>query len=379
MTDLATVDADVVVIGAGVVGLAVAAELASTRSVVVVERHEAYARETSSHNSGVVHSGIYYPTGSLKHTFCLAGNPALYSWCEGHHVPARRTGKLIVALDDADLAGLDAIEAQAHANGVPGVARLTGAQARSLEPAIPARAALLSDTTGIVDQLALARSFEVAAREQGALIAYRHEVTAVARSSGAFHLELRDTEGSITTLRCVAVVNAAGHGASAVAETLGYPLDGAEGVPALRQHVSRGRYYDVVNRKVARGLSHLVYPLPERHLSGLGVHVTLDMDGGMHLGPDAEWLPADAPLTYRNDDEARATFLASAQRLLPDLRDDDIAPGQVGYRPKLGGPEAPAADFLIWHDGGYVHLGGIESPGLTSCIPIAREVASLLR
>jgi L-2-hydroxyglutarate oxidase LhgO len=150
-------------------------------------------------------------------------------------------------------------------------------------------------------------------------------------------------------------------------------------VPVLRQHVSRGRYYDVVNREVASSVSHLVYPLPERHLSGLGVHVTLDMDGAMHLGPDAEWLPADATLTYHNDDQARAVFLASAQRLLPDLRDDDIAPGQVGYRPKLGGPEAPAADFLIWHDRGYVHLGGIESPGLTSCIPIAREVAALLR
>lgn len=379
MTDLATADADVVVIGAGIVGLAVAAELAPARSVVVLERHDSYARETSSHNSGVIHSGIYYPTGSLKHTLCLAGNPALYAWCEAQSVPARRTGKLIVALDDADIAGLDAIEAQARANGVPGVTRLTGSQARSLEPAVPAQAALLSHTTGIVDQMLLARSFEAAARERGTLIAYRHEVTAVARAGGAFHLELRDPDGSHTTLRCAALVNAAGHGAPAIAEALGYAIDGAEGVPVLRQHVSRGRYYDVVNRQIAGSVHHLVYPLPERHLSGLGVHVTLDTDGGLHLGPDAEWLPADAPLTYRNDDEARATFLASARRLLPDLRDDDIAPGQVGYRPKLGGPEAPAADFLIWQDRGYVHLGGIESPGLTSCIPIAREVAALLR
>ncbi len=377
--DVSSFDAEVVVIGAGVVGLAVAAELARERSVVVVERHESYARETSSHNSGVVHSGIYYPTGSWKHRLSLAGNPALYAWCESRNVPVRRTGKLIVAIAGDDLGELDSIEAQARANGVPGIRRLTAAEARSLEPAVPALAALLSPTTGIVDQVALARSFETSARDDGALFAYRHEVHAGSRIDGGFRLELRDPDGGRTAIRCAAVVNAAGHGAPDVAEALGYPLDGAQGVPVLRQYVSRGRYYDVVNPRLASSVTHLVYPLPEQNAHGLGVHVTIDLDAAMHLGPDAEWMPKGTPLSYRNDDSARARFLASAQRLLPALQDEDIAPGQVGYRPKLGGPHAPAADFLLWHDRGYVHLGGIESPGLTSCIPIAREVASMLR
>jgi L-2-hydroxyglutarate oxidase LhgO len=175
------------------------------------------------------------------------------------------------------------------------------------------------------------------------------------------------------------VVNAAGHSAPRIAALLGYPLDGAEGVPVLRQHVSRGRYYDIVNRQIAGSVKHLIYPLPEPRLSGLGVHVTLDLDAQVHLGPDAEWMSPTEELDYRNDDSRRAEFLTSARRLLPTLRDEDIAPGQVGYRPKLGGPDDPASDFLLWHDRGYVHLGGIESPGLTACIPIAREVAAMLR
>jgi len=379
VADSGRLDAETVVVGAGVVGLTVAAELARTRSVVIVERHESYGRETTSHNSGVIHSGIYYPTGSWKHRLCLAGNPMLYEWCATHAVPARRSGKLIVAVDDSELPALDAVEVQARANGVPGITRLTAAAAQAAEPAIPAVAALLSPTTGVIDQLALARSFEVAARDHDALIAYRHAVVGGARIAGGWQLALRDSDGNPSTLRCAAVVNAAGHGAPAVAQALGYPLDGTEGVPPLRQYVSRGRYYDVVDTQAARSVSHLVYPLPETDASGLGVHITLDIEGGMHLGPSAEWMADGEPLDYRNDDSRRADFLASARRLLPALRDEDIAPGQVGYRPKLNSAGSPPADFLLWHDRGYVHLGGIESPGLTSCIPIALEVAQMLR
>ncbi len=379
MSSTPPLDTEVAVIGAGVVGLAVAADLARTRSVIVLEGHESYARETSFHNSGVVHSGIYYTTGSLKHRFCIAGNRALYEWCDAHSVPARRTGKLIVALTADDLPRLDALEAQAQANQVPGIRRLTPSEARDLEPAVPAIAALFSHTTGIVDQMALARSFEAAARAAGALIAYRHEVCSGTRTSAGFELDLRDLDGAPAVLRCAVVVNAAGHGAPAVARGLGYPLDGAEGVPAVRQYTSRGRYFDVVNTQVAGTVRHLVYPLPEHDVSGLGVYVTLDIDGAMHLGPNAEWMAEDEPLDYRNDDAARSAFLASARRLLPNLSDEDIVPGQVGYRPKLTGPGEPPADFLLWHDRGYVHLGGIESPGLTSSIPIAREVTAMLR
>jgi D-amino-acid oxidase len=147
----------------------------------------------------------------------------------------------------------------------------------------------------------------------------------------------------------------------------------------MRQYVNRGRYYDVVSSAAAQTVTHLVYPLPRPALEGLGVHLTLDLDGGLHLGPDTEWLAADVPLDYLNDELRRAEFLAAGRRLLPHLQDEDIAPGQVGYRPKRSGPGDPEADFLIWHDRGYVHLGGIESPGLTASLPLAAEVAAMLR
>lgn len=379
-------DWDAVVIGAGVVGLAVAAALARTRRVLVVERHATFALETSAHNSGVVHAGLYYATGSWKHRLCIAGNAALYAWCAAHGVGARQTGKLVVAVDASELGALEAVCAQAVANAVPGTRPLSGAEACALEPAVPAVAALFSERSGIVDAAGLARSLAASAQESGAWFAYRHELCAGARVAGGFALELRDVDGATTELRAAAVVNCAGHGAPAVAAALGYPLDGGAArhaggtaVPRLRQRVNRGRYYDVLTTAVARSVGRLVYPVLRHDLGGLGVHLTVDLDGGLHLGPDATWIEDGAALDYRADDEARAAFLASAQRLLPRLRDTDIAPGQVGYRPKLDGSGEPPADFLIWDDAGYVHLGGIESPGLTACLPLADEVAARLR
>ena len=379
-------DADVAVIGGGVVGLAVAAELARSRSVVVIERHEGIARETSSHNSQVVHAGIFYPQGSLKHLLCVEGKSLLYEWCESRGVPVKRSGKLIVATHESELGGLDSVLAQAEANEVGGMERLTAEQARAIEPAVPAAGALLSRTTGVVDAFAYARSLEADARASGALFAMRHEVAGVTRVEGGFQIEARGPDGEPTTLRCAALVNSAGHGAPAIAESLGYPLDGDEGVPVMRQRVNRGRYYDLVNPDASRSVSIPVYPLPHetgmaehmRTAGGLGVHITVDIDGGVHFGPDTEWLEDGAVLDYRADDIRRAEFLAAAQRLLPFLEDADIAPGQVGYRPKIQQPGQPPSDFLIWPDRGYVHLGGIESPGLTSSLAIARRVAGLL-
>jgi L-2-hydroxyglutarate oxidase LhgO len=372
-------DTDVVVVGAGVAGLAVAMELAATRGIVVVERHESPARETSAHNSGVIHAGIYYPTGSLKHRLCIAGNRAMYAWCAERGVPARNTGKLIARLEGDPADGLDAVLAQARANEVPELRALTAAEARELEPAVPATAAIFSGSTGIVDAASYARSLETVARERGALFAYRHEVLAAERGAEAFTLTLRDPDGAESRLRAGVLVNAAGLGAPALAAALGLPLDGDERVPRLRQYPNRGRYYDVTDTSASRRLTRLVYPLPRHDLGGLGVHATVDLDGGLHFGPDAEWLPEGAPLDYRNDDTRRAEFLAAARRILPELRDEQIAPGQVGYRPKRNAPGEEEADFLVWHDRGYVHLGGIESPGLTASLPLAGEVARLLR
>lgn len=372
-------DVEALIIGGGVVGLAVAVELSRTRQVAVVERHEGYGYETSSHNSGVVHAGIYYPMGSLKHTLCLEGNALIYEWCASHGVRANCLGKLIIAVDETDLDALDGVARQAAANGVPGMSMIAGAaKLREMEPAVRCLAALYSGTTGVVDQLGLMVSYASDARSRGAWIALKHEVGSVERAGGAFAVRMRGPDGGETSVSCEVLVNSAGLGAPAVASMLGYPLDGDAATPMLRQTVNKGRYYDIVTPEKARAIRHLVYPVPEHARGGLGVHVTLDVDGGVHLGPDTEWLDEGVRLDYRADDVRRADFHAAASRYLPFLEPDDLAPGQVGYRPKLQRPGDPIADFLIWRDGGYVHLGGIESPGMTASLAIARRVASML-
>jgi L-2-hydroxyglutarate oxidase LhgO len=207
------------------------------------------------------------------------------------------------------------------------------------------------------------------------------------RDAEGFTLQLAGPDGEVSTLRCAVIVNSAGHGAPALAAALGYDLDGGGDAPVLRQRANRGRYYDLVSPRARHAVSGPVYPVPHgggdmpeymRRAGGLGVHITVDIEGGVHLGPDAEWLEDDAALDYRADDRPRAEFLAAGRRLLPFLEDEDIAPGQVGYRPKLHAAGEDPGDFVIWADRGYVHLGGIESPGLTAALAIARRVASAL-
>ncbi|HXK33516.1 MAG TPA: NAD(P)/FAD-dependent oxidoreductase [Dehalococcoidia bacterium] len=335
-------DADVVVVGAGVVGLACAVELSRARQVAVVERHGGLGDETSSHNSGVVHAAIYYPTGSLKHETCIEGNRLLYEWCASHGVRINGCGKLIIAVSEDELESLEDVARQAEANGVPGITRIDDAgRLREMEPAVRCVAALHSGTTGVVDQSALMASFATEAQSRGAWIALKHDVVAIERATAGFELTMAGPGGERTQVTCETLVNCAGLGAPAVASMLGYPLDGADGVPVLRQTVNKGRYYDIVTPEKARAIRRLIYPVPEHTKGGLGVHVTIDIDGGVHLGPDTEWLDDGAPLDYRADDVRRA-------------------------------------DFLLWHDRGYVHLGGIESPGLTASLSLARRMAALL-
>lgn len=372
-------DVDAAVIGGGVVGLAVAMELSRTRQVAVIERHGGFGYETSSHNSGVVHAGIYYPTGSLKHLLCIEGNRLLYEWARARNVRANAIGKLIIAVDDGERVALDEVEARARANGVPGLRRIaSAAELLDLEPSVRCVEALYSESTGVVDQSALMASFAAALTENGGWTALRHTLTCATRAAGGFELRMTDPGGADTSITCEVLVNSAGLGAPDVARMLGYPLDGDATTPVLRQTANKGRYYDIVTPERARQLRHLVYPVPEHAKGGLGVHVTLDVDGGVHLGPDTEWLDDGVPLDYRADDVRRDDFVAAAGRYLPWLQRDDLAPGQVGYRPKLQSAGGPQADFLIWRDGGYVHLGGIESPGLTASLAIAKRVATML-
>ncbi len=371
-------EVDVAVIGAGAVGLAVAAIVSGQRSLAVIERHASYGLENSSHNSGVIHAGIYYPPDWLKTTLCVEGNRLLYAWTRKHDVKAQRVGKLIVALEDEEVPALHELARAADANGVPELRLLELPEVRSLEPAVQAAAALLSGSSGVIDQMGLMRSYLQVARSNRAHIAFKHEVTDLQRCEGGFLLRMRGPAGDDLTITAASVVNSAGLAAEGIGVLLGYDPDGGPANPSFRQTINKGRYYDIVNTAKAARVRHLVYPLPHPDRAGLGIHLTLDIDGGVHLGPDAEWLEEGAMLDFRADDEGRSRFLQAAQRYLPDLDAEDLAPGQVGYRPKLHRPGQPPRDFLIWHDQGYVHLGGIESPGLTASLAIAQRVAALL-
>ena len=369
-------DADVVVIGAGVVGLACARELAARgRSVVLLERHDRFGVETSSRNSEVVHAGIYYPAGSLKATLCARGNASLYAWCASHGVPHRRIGKLIVATESAEEPKLEQIQRQAEANGVRSLEVLTPAEARLLEPHVRCSSALWSPDTGIVDSHVLMGSLLADAEAHGLTAAWRQEVCGVEPVAGGYRVAARGADGETAAIEAPWVVNAAGLDADTVAALAGFDLDAC----GYRQQYVRGHYFRVHARKQHLA-QHLVYPTPLQ--AGLGIHVTLDLAGGLRLGPDVQYLP-DRRQDYDVADGLRTAFHAAVSRYLDGLAPDDIAPDLAGIRPKLQRSGEPFRDFVIRDESdrgrpGWVNLVGIESPGLTSCLEIGVLAATLL-
>ncbi|WP_446719606.1 NAD(P)/FAD-dependent oxidoreductase [Hydrogenophaga sp. OTU3427] len=377
ISDVSSADAvDVVVIGAGVVGLAVARALAQAgREVMVLEREPAIGTGVSSRNSEVIHAGLYYTPGSLKARLCVRGKELLYAFCASHGVQHRRCGKLVVATDEAQLAGLKQIEARALANGVP-VSWLDGAEVRALEPALHAQAALLSPSTGIVDSHGLMLALQGDLEAAGGAVALASGVArGVVRDQG-FLLEVR-SGGESTWLRARTVVNAAGLHACAVARG----LDGLAPRHVPTERYAKGSYFSLAGKAP---FSHLVYPAPQD--AWLGVHLTLDLGGQAKFGPDLEWLPAaQDPLAidFTVDAHRADGFYAEVRRYWPALADGALQPSYSGVRPKIHGPGEAAPDFRI--DGpqvhgvpGLVNLFGIESPGLTSALAIGEHVAHLL-
>lgn len=361
---------DCVVIGAGVVGLAVARALAQAgREVLILEAEAAIGTGTSSRNSEVIHAGIYYPQGSLKARLCVAGRDALYAFCESHGVPYRRCGKLIVATDDSQLAGLDALQAHALANGVDDLQRLDGTEVKALEPQLNAVAGLLSPSTGIVGSHALMLALQGDAEASGALLALLAPVEAVEVMDHGLKLEVGGAEPM--TLLAKTLINCAGHAAPAIAaRTKGLS---AEMVPP--RYFAKGSYFSLAT---ATPFHHLVYPLPEP--GGLGVHLTLDLGGQARFGPDVEWVDS---LDYAMDESRADRFYAAIRRYWPALPDGALQPAYTGIRPKISGPGEPAADFRIDGPGqhgiaGLVNLFGIESPGLTAALAIAEDVCQRL-
>ncbi len=375
-----TYDVECAVVGAGVVGLAIAAELAARgRSVIVLEAAGAIGTGTSSRNSEVVHAGIYYPAGSLKARLCVAGRDSLYAWAAAHGVPVRKVGKLIVAADDAEAAALADLRREAAANGVA-LEPLTGAEARALEPRVSCAAALWSPETGIVDSHALMLSYQGAAEAHGAVVAFRTPVLGgVALPGGGARLRCGGAEPM--EIACAAVVNAAGLGAQRVSRAIAGLR--AEGVPPL--HLAKGHYFDLTTRPP---FSRLIYPMPGS--AGLGVHYTVDLAGRGRFGPDVEWLPSPSvdafdpeTLDYRVAPERGEAFHAAIRRYWPNLPDGALQPAYAGVRPKVQAPGEAAADFVIHGPAetgvaGLIALYGIESPGLTASLALGGHVADLL-
>ena len=351
-------DADVAVVGAGVVGLACAAELAARgRSVVVIERHEGAARETSSRNSGVIHAGLYYAPGSSMAAACTEGRELLYARCRRDGIAHRKTGKLVVATTPEEEETLEALLARALENGAGTVARVDPA---AHEPLVRARAAIFSPESGIVDPHELAASYAAEARARGAEIVFRTRVVGLAHD-GRWRVSTEGADGAPYELRAGALVNAAGLRADHVAR-----LAGAD-APAHR--LCKGDYFSVRGPRTR----HLVYPVPVH--AGLGVHVTLDLGGGFRAGPDTEYV--DEP-RYDVDPGKAPAFAAALRRYLPHVSEQDLSPDYAGVRPKLYGPGEPKADFLLLQENDAVHLLGIESPGLTASEALARRVADRL-
>jgi len=367
-------DTGITVVGAGVVGLAVAARLAPRHpDLVVLERQPRAGMETSSRNSEVIHAGMYYSTGSLRARLCVEGNRRLYELCEAHGVPYRRTAKLIVACVAEEAPRLDDLLGRGRANGVE-LRNLTRREVSALEPNVASAGALLSPTTGIVSAHGLMEHYLRVLRDAAAVVRFRTELVAVERCSSDYRLTVRTggTEEAFTSER---VVNAAGLDADRVAGLAGIDVDAA----GYRLWYCKGSYFSVAASR-SRIVSRLVYPVPGP--VSLGVHAVVGLEGRLRFGPDVEYL-ADRRQDYRVDPARRPAFAAAARRLVPGITEADLEPDISGIRPKLQGPGQPVRDFVIAEEcarglPGLVNLVGIDSPGLTAAPAIAAYVESLV-
>ncbi|MEW5745341.1 MAG: NAD(P)/FAD-dependent oxidoreductase [Nitrospirota bacterium] len=361
-------DADITIIGAGVIGLAIAAELADHgTNLYLIEKNETHGRGVSSRNSEVIHAGLYYPSGSLKGRLCIEGREMLYAICAEHRIPFRKTGKLVIALSDEEMETVEALGQNAVRNGVSSVALLGGKQVAAMEPHIRACGALYSPETGILSVHGLMDYYLRQARTNGAEVVCGTEVVGIEPVDGGYRLSTVNREGEYFDFDSERVINAAGLHSDAIAAMVGkeYTL-----------HYCKGNYFSINNAKSGM-VQRLVYPVPEKDHVGLGVHLTLDLTGRMKLGPDTEYIGRIED--YRVDKSKADLFYESAVRFLPFIRREDIMPDMAGIRPKLQAQGDTFRDFVISEDlPGFINLVGIESPGLTAAPAIARYVKSII-
>jgi len=358
---------DCVVIGAGVIGLAVARVLAiAGREVVVIEAEPRIGTHASSRNSEVIHAGIYYPETSLKARLCVTGRKQLYRYCAEHTIGHKRIGKLIVATDESDFEKLRAIDEQARKNGVSDLTFLDAATIKSIEPNVVCIGAMLSPSTGIIDSHEFMTALHAELEAHNGIVLLNSEVTDMTRSSDGFELMVGGDRA-----RCRTLVNAAGFNAQRLADS--FDLVAKSKVPD--RHLAKGHYFSYQGKSP---FGHLIYPLPSE--GGLGIHATNDLSGAARFGPDVTWVD---DVDYRFDDSRKPAFVTAVRRYYPGLDEDRLVPAYTGIRAKVVGPGKSAGDFVIHGEADHgvpnlVNLYGIESPGLTASLAIAEYVGKLL-
>lgn len=369
-------DAEITIIGAGVIGLAIAEKLSQNHSnVFLIDKHPTFGQETSSRNSEVIHAGIYYIKDSLKSRLCVEGKNLLYDFCRKYEVPFNNCGKLIVATSEEEISVIEGIRQTAISNGVADMQVFDRQQIAKMEPNIFALRALFSPSTGIVDSHSLMKQLETNTINNGGQIAYGSEVTGIKKTDGGYEIMLLDADKKDYCFTSGIVINSAGLTADKISEMVGIKDE------KLKIHFCKGEYFRI-NPPKNRLIKRLVYPVPHHNMEGIGIHITIDMGGGVKLGPDVKYLESNT-YDYKLTPSKQESFFRSAKKFLPFLEYDDIAPEMAGIRPKTQKPGEEQRDFYIEEESkrgypGFINLIGMESPGLTSSIAIAKYVSNLI-
>ena len=364
---------DCIIIGAGVVGLALAKDLAADgRSVLLIERHDSFGAETSSRNSEVIHGGMYYPAGSLKADLCVRGRRLLYDFCRARDIPYKKTGKIIVAADKEEIPALEKLFKLGLANGVEGLRFIDEKEIKSFQPLVSGIAALYSPETGIIDSHKFMSCLVNSAKERGAVIAYNSNFLHAAKKSDSYELVVKNGVDELN-LTAKVVINSAGLDSDMVAQNSGFDLEKCH----YNIHYCKGQYFRLNSAK-ARLLKMLVYPVPKPTSAGLGVHATVDLAGGVRLGPDDAYLNSRIQ-DYSVNSSDRLKFFESARKFIPFISEEDLDIDTAGIRPKLQEPGGNFRDFVISDEAdkgfaGFINLIGIESPGLTASLAISSYV-----
>lgn len=371
-------DVEVTIIGAGVIGLAIFAELSSViESLYLIERHKKFGQETSSHNSEVIHAGLYYQPNSLKANLCLEGNELLRSYCKSHDIPYKMLGKLVVG-SEKEKYDIERLYENAKKSGAVGVSILSRDELLKKEPLLSSSFALFSENTGIVDTHSLMESFLSKAVDNGGNIVYNTEVAKIEFLSPGYRIYTKNANGEEFSYSSEKVINASGLYSDQIAKLVGIDTKQC----SYELHWCKGHYFSL-NSKLSKSFKHLIYPVPSTIFSGLGIHITLDLNGRVRLGPDVKYILDKSKQDYTVDESLNILFKESVERYFPLLELADISPEFAGIRPKLQGPNEQQRDFIINEESkkgfpGFINLIGIESPGITASLAIARYVSNLI-